>query len=411
MSALNNYSFIYDFLQPYQELWQNEILYQYPHWQAPYPEEWLAEIRQFSATELYWLDGQNVVSPDYPKLHSLVTELKNFLIFNPFKIPSVMKYESRAFFKISQKKQHEIERLIPLILKFSPSHVVDFCSGKGLLDHILAHYHQISCTCYDFDQNLQKSGLSRFQKFSSKPQSSGQIHYQLHDLKKENIQLETPSMAIGLHACGELSDHIIKLFSEHQKLKSLINFGCCYHKTSSTVTLHRSFGQFKKSNESITLSPFALTLASRQHHAFTREEFDLKERVKLFRYGLHLYLYYVHHQKSFLATGNAGPMHPNDYLKMSFEDYVLYQLKSLNRIQPTDHRIGIKHFFSQYQNEIQLLTRANIIRNVFGRLIETVMLAQRALKIKSLGHQVEILEVFDEAISPKNLAIVATKND
>jgi hypothetical protein len=46
-------------------------------------------------------------------------------------------------------------------------------------------------------------------------------------------QIDCPdenTLLVGLHACGDLSSLIIKNFVASPNSKSLINFGCCYHK-------------------------------------------------------------------------------------------------------------------------------------------------------------------------------------
>ena len=52
---------------------------------------------------------------------------------------------------------------------------------------------------------------------------------------------------------------------------------------------------------------------------------------------------------------------------------------------------------------------ANIIRWQFGRAIEKLIILDRAIYLKENNYKVELGELFDENISPRNIGIFAEK--
>ena len=50
-----------------------------------------------------------------------------------------------------------------------------------------------------------------------------------------------------------------------------------------------------------------------------------------------------------------------------------------------------------------------LIRNAFGRLLELYIQLDRVIFLEENNYNAELLEVFEEPVSPRNIAIVATK--
>ena len=48
---------------------------------------------------------------------------------------------------------------------------------------------------------------------------------------------------------------------------------------------------------------------------------------------------------------------------------------------------------------------ADIIRGLLGRVIETYLVLDRAVSLEEQGHKVDVIEIFDRKLSPRNLLI------
>jgi hypothetical protein len=102
--------------------------------------------------------------------------------------------------------------------------------------------------------------------------------------------------------------------------------------------------------------------------------------------------------------GNSSPKLYDE----SFGDYVIEQFRRIHL--PLRHtKEELNTYFAQpaRQDLIWKMLVAGLIRNAFGRLMELYILLDRALYLEEHGYKVELLEFFDEPISPRNLGIVA----
>ena len=61
------------------------------------------------------------------------------------------------------------------------------------------------------------------------------------------------------------------------------------------------------------------------------------------------------------------------------------------------------------QQLISKMLAAGLVRNVFGRLLELYIQLDRVIYLEEQGYEARLLEVFEEPVSPRNIAIVASR--
>ncbi len=189
-----------------------------------------------------------------------------------------------------------------------------------------------------------------------------------------------------------------------KNVKGLINFGCCYEKLQKFPETQNISEAAKKLTSPVTFSYFALTLATRAHRKMHEKDYDLKLKVKFFRYAIHILLHDEYDQKELTSLGNSNYKLYDE----SFGDYVFEQFSRIN-IVPKHSRDELNRFFADNQRQelIWKMITAGLIRNAFGRLMELYILLDRAIYLAENNYSVELLEFFDEPLSPRNLGIVA----
>jgi hypothetical protein len=94
---------------------------------------------------------------------------------------------------------------------------------------------------------------------------------------------------------------------------------------------------------------------------------------------------------------------------LTFGEYAHLQLNSMNinhNYLPAD----LQKYWEQenIQRKARQLMLLNIVRTLFGRLLELYMVLDRALYLEENQFEVEVKETFDRALSPRNLRIWAT---
>lgn len=400
------------FLKPYQRIWQNEIMLLYPDPLQYHPMDWVEELagirNKHDIIQLEKKEGRGLIhNPELLAFYQRIEEL--------CQMPSIpdlppMPFDFKTFLYMTPKKQYEIKRLAPLINAKYQQHVianiVDIGGGIGLLAQTLNNQYRLKVTTLDMDPVLQKTGSTRYDEFAKDPDNKVQYHQvkvSPSELKFNSL-LTPDSMTIGLHTCGELANAQLQA-SAKAGLKSIINFGCCYQLLEDTSAQNIStFAQSMK--DAIFMKHFALTLAARAHRKMDEKDFDLKMKVKLYRYSIHIMLHEVYGIKELVSLGNSSP-------KLYDESFGHYATEQLRRINLTPKPIEqIEKFYQdpKLQDLIWKMIAAGLIRNALGRVLELYLLLDRTIFLEEQGYQVELMEFFDEATSPRNLGIVATKN-
>jgi hypothetical protein len=402
---------IKEFLKPYQNIWQNEIMLMYPTPLEGYPLEWVEDLRRFKdVSDLIRLEKKDVfpfISHDalrafYKRIEELCT-LPQVEAYPP------MPEEPWTWLFIIPKKQHEITRLAPHVNHLYQTHkidqIVDIGGGIGLLAQTLNNQYKHKITTVDMNAEFQKTGIERHEKNAK--DHSNKVKYA--NMKVEGggkfaELIENNVMPVGLHTCGKLALDIIRVSSE-KKVPVLVNFGCCFHTLDLAPDL-QNISQFAKDNNPLWMNKFALTLSCRAHRKMDEKDFDLKQKVKYYRYAIHLLLHDYYDMKDLVTLGNSNPK----LYDKPFADYVLEQFKRL-KLESKHTSEELNAFFDQPERQILLdqMITANLIRNAMGRVMEIYLMLDRALYLEEQGYKVQVQEFFDEELSPRNIGITAVR--
>lgn len=405
LSLQDNYLNHLSFLAPYEPLWNNEVLNSYPYSLTHYSPEWLEFLGQLSEENLHkidaFLDLKEIESHSFGKF---CLELRKLVHLPQQKINS-HQLPIKAFDKIKDKKEYEIGILAPYIAElFQKEHlsqVIDIGSGVGNLARVLANYFDIKTTCLEKDFYFHSLGKKYIEQYST-PEGIKNIEFKqlaLEEWHEEALSLIDPNaLIIGLHACGSLSQRVLET-SKLRHPKCILNFGCCYLHMNPENDLNLS--SFAK-NHPHHIKYHGLTLAARQRSGFSFAEFQLKKRVKDFRYALHLFLYHEAGIKEFVSVGDSKP---RDY-QQDFAFYAQKKLKKLNsKLNFHDEILNNFYKSPSHQKNIKQMFLADIIRAQFGRVLEHLILLDRAIYLEEQGYDVTLSTFFDETISPRNRGI------
>lgn len=381
----------------------------YPDPLHGYPLEWIEELRQYQ-------DKNDVIKLEKKEVNGFVKshKLKSFYdeIALLTKLPASPDYppmpEDRfTWLFIIPKKQHEIKKLAPhihhLYKKNHIEDVIDIGGGIGLLAQTLNNYFQLNVTSIDMNSDFQKTGIERNLKNAKNPDN--RVKYKNLTISpgtEFSKLLEKKVLPVGLHTCGKLALDLIKI-SSLNRVPALVNFGCCYHTLDQSADL-QNLSDFAQKNNPLWMNKFALTLSCRAHRKMDEKDYDLKLKVKLYRYAIHILLHDHYGIKELVTLGNSSPKLYDE----SFGVYVLEQLRRIG-ITPKHTTQELNAFFKNpdLQILIERMLAAGLIRNALGRVLELYVLLDRAIYLEEQGYKVEVQEFFDEELSPRNIGITA----
>lgn len=391
-------------------MWQNEIMLMYPDPLNGYPMEWIEDIRRFqNKADVIRIEKKDVFP--YIQDPSLIHYYKR--IHELEKLPQIaslppMPEEPWTWLFMIPKKQHEIRKLAPYINQVYQdkkiSEVLDIGGGVGFLAQTLNNQFGHHVTSIDMNSEFQKTGVDRHAKNAKHPHKVNFKTVKVENGGEFVEILKNNVMPVGLHTCGKLALDIIRVSSD-KKVPALINFGCCYHTLDKTPDL-QNISQFSRDNEPLWMSKFALTLACRAHRKLDEKDFDLKQKVKYYRYAIHILLHDLYDQKELVTLGNSNPKLYDE----SFGVYVYDQFKRIH-INPKHSVDELNAWYAnpEIHTLIDRMLAAGIIRNALGRIMEIYLLLDRAIFLEEQGYDVKVEEFFDEEVSPRNIGITAVQ--
>lgn len=411
MSFEKQFTGLVQFLSPYQGIWENEVMLCYPNVWEHYPLEWVEFLETLPEETLFLLEKKEYRGINLPsslkKLYEEVSEFNSIpQKYSDLAGEQTHPYDHYSFLKIKPKKEHEIRVLAPIISKIYQTNkldeVIDIGGGIGKLAQVLSNYFNLKVTSLDMDPLLQKTGLDRNKLNAKNPQNL--VNYQNVKIQNGDFALTNifsgNKLSVGLHTCGDLANSQFDLSIEG-KTKSLVNLGCCYYRLSRTNRYNIS--QVSQSQKNLNLNMYALTLATRAHVKLDHWDYEYKSIVKNYRYTLHMYLYDV---LGITEQVNCG----NSVEKLYRSDFATYAREQLKRVNLTtkdsDESLNLYYHDPKRLKLVNQMILSAIIRGIFGRPLELYLLVDRCLYLKEHGYQVQLLELFDEVESPRNLAII-----
>jgi SAM-dependent methyltransferase len=399
------------FLAPYRDIWSKELLEDYPDVMQDFDPLWLEEMRALPKEDLWRLDCQGDTSKlKNSSLKEMIEGLSELTKLENFETYETKSFPDWAFRKVKEKKRHEITLITSLINhlndEHSFSHTTDIGGGVGHLARILAHYYGVKTKTIDINSEFQEIGKKRAKAFPL-PEGANDLDFINMDFlgekdpKKMKDVFSNESLTLGLHTCGPLANALIDIHIK-MKTKTLLNFACCYLKMKAPRDLNLS--KYAKENENLEFTKWSLTIASRGYSSMSFDEYLLKERVKSYRYTLHILLSEILGMNSFLTVGDS---HSREY----WGDFSAYAKKKLNKLMidysMTDKELDEYIERDDIKKKVSDLYLANIIRWQFGRALEHYILTDRCLLLEEAGYNVEMKELFKEELSPRNIAILA----
>lgn len=389
---------LHSFLESYQAIWENEIMLLYPNGFDIYPKHLIEEISLI----------ENQVDLEKRSLKKLKLSKELFSFLNTINeltaIPSKVvtpfeKKDRNTFLRISEKKQYEIKRILPLVEKLKKEHkltgLIDIGGGVGLMAQVISSELKLKVTSIDREKDFQQSGVSRQEKYLK---SDDHITYLNFDLAKNKDDfyhlIDETKMTLGLHTCGPLS--VFQIDASINNKAACLNFPCCYHKLTCDDVNISSLAK----RTPLKLNSYALTLAARAHQKYDEKALDQKYRVKFYRYTMHFLLKEFFDQDKIVGLGNSRI----ELYSKPFSVYASEQFSRLKLSSPLDDE-QLNGYFSE---KIPLLTKMRamgVFREALGRVLEVYILVDRILYIQDHGIKADLHKVFDEEISPRNLAI------
>lgn len=295
--------------------------------------------------------------------------------------------------------------------------VIDIGSGQGYLSLILAAVCGLKVLAIDGSAKqiegsktaAQLAGLKEGDEITHLVRfvdGSGQLRTEL-----EAWAQDEPCLLTGLHACGSLSEHMLRLFTNTPVITQLAAVGCCYnHITPLSSSQPDGFpiSYYMRSNN-LKLSTSALITGCQAPTNWVHNPDSPYARKHWYRAVLEKLL----HDKGLQNPENRLVWGIRTGDLKDFQSYTRRAVDSLGlkmHVDITEEDIKLyEEKFKSRMGETAILWTLSVL---LCRVVESVIALDRWFYLKEKGaDEVGVLPVFDYKYSPRNLMIVAEKKN
>ncbi|XP_066249605.1 methyltransferase-like protein 25B [Euwallacea similis] len=416
------------------------------------PAEWLVYFKSLTVGELH--DLVNCVLKDSIPLDLkvFITELQQFTTNKLIEVNTssfiTENLVSPRSFGINPKKIHEITKLAPVInevcLESGCDLIIDVGSGVGYLSHLLCINFGYPVLALEASKKLVETARTIQEKqhpdckfrviFSEMfvDQSSANA---IENLIQKHFNQTQKVCLIGLHACGDLSVEILKLFLKLCRAQAIVIMPCCYHRMSfaSEEGLIKRFKGFPLSREgdllfqkhdgfSFANQQFLRLACQRTVKSFTKmtkEEHKRHAEQCVHRALLELVASSENcavqrlKRKSGKSNATDSDKGFEDYLNNLGNTHELVGETTGKRINVTDEAFLLKMHekWNVHKNDCWHVEVLMGLQAAIQGICENVILLDRVTFLKEKGLHCYKRKITNDSVSPRCWALISKKND
>lgn len=295
---------------------------------------------------------------------------------------------------VSARKHSEIEALLTVVapLASRAERIVDVGSGRG-------HFTRIAAEMFDRDA----LGIERVPErvsTATRLSAGSRARFLMRDASRESLGLVAGDLAIGLHACGALGDRL--LCEAADAFCDVVLVGCCLQKIDAPARLPVSriamAAGFVLSKETLGLS----NLTSRSQGVESSLAETMEARRK--RWALSRLL---RHRGIAVEPGEEMRGLNRRLAHRSFSDLVEKALNVRDLAPASPAEVGEHDRLGTL--EFDRLRRFSLPRAMLARALEVTIALDRAAMLEERGYAARVAEIYDLDVTPRNLAILATR--
>ncbi|XP_046583970.1 probable methyltransferase-like protein 25 [Haliotis rubra] len=233
--------------------------------------------------------------------------------------------------------------------------------------------------------------------------------------KSEEVEAEDLFVLDGLHACGDLTPTLIRMFINCEAAVGLASVGCCYMKLSVDVTgssegvAQQDIG-YPMSQFVAGLPDAGLTYSSRELACHFADCYIQRLKDNPAHLKIHSYRAALQH-----VIQSVRPDFQNGLIKLtvrratdlSFENYAKTALEKLGFTSdiPPEVLSVAESYLPLWKDVVVFYT----LRLCLAPVVETLLLLDRMLYLLEHGVPSVLVPIFDPKLSPRNYVLLATK--
>lgn len=313
---------------------------------------------------------------------------------------SPLLHDDEDFRGVTWRKRQQLQTLLGALprLVTHAHRVVDVGAGSG-------HFTRLSARHFARESLGLERNPERVARAHARAQSEakGGTHaaaqFAVIDAISEPLSLRDDDLAIGLHACGELGDTLVRAVADSGADLALVS--CCLQKIKAPERrgLSRAAGPFTLRKDTLGLSNLtsqAVGIEASIEHTMRAREARYALRLLLLARGLEI------EPGAEMQGINRRRAHAGlaDIAQRSLEQ------RGLPRASEDElaarGRDAALHFHS--------VRRLSLPRNMLARAVELAVILDRAACLEEHGYEVRVATLFERAVTPRNISLFASRD-
>lgn len=284
---------------------------------------------------------------------------------------------------IKGRKWAQVQAFAQVVLPGLTGTVVEWCSGLGHLGRHLAEWSGSPVRCIEIDEALCASGARKVRELP--------VTYIAADVLDPGTAEQLPSggSAVALHACGDL---LAALLHASEPLSFLAAAPCCYHRAKTPFL----------SSQRMELDDQHLRLAAVGEVVATRATQRIRRREHAWRVAFDLLVREATGEDRYHPT---RPAKGSDFTQRTFEEFVRWLADDRGLPLPAFDPVKAEAAGRERARQIRAL---GLVRALYGRSLERVLVRDRGLYLEERGWTVEIGRFCERSTTPRNLAFRAS---
>lgn len=378
----------------YQSFWQFEPMQ--ASWPTTWPDDLQAYLRQLSLADCAAIDSSVTLQAQaletfFPEVFAALPQLPGVAIETPT-LPFWLHTD------VPGRKWQQICRLSAAMTQTgtdATAPVLEWCAGKGHVGRLLAFQGARTVTSLEWQSELCQAGAALSQKHG--------ITQLFHatDVLTENTQpwFNAEQRFVAMHACGDLHRRGIDQACHHS-VKELAVLPCCYHLQDQPHYQPRSRAALKST---LRLSKAMLRLAVQQQATAGARVQRLGHQEMLWR---HAWMQWTQRCDSH-AAGLYRPLRsiPKHLISAGLAEFFAFAAAQ-HQVQ-TPAKCDWPELLAAAEQTLLQQRRLELVQHVFRRPLELWLVLDLVLQLEEAGYRVELLQMCEAQLTPRNLLIRA----
>jgi SAM-dependent methyltransferase len=296
-----------------------------------------------------------------------------------------------ALRSVSARKREQLPALLGAIgeMAASAARIVDVGAGSG-------HFTRLAAEMFERDTVGIERNVERVA--AAVARGGERARFVTLDACREPLVLAADDLAVGLHACGELGDRLVAAAAEAGCDVALVS--CCLQKIPGPTRAPLS-----RAAEGLSLRRDTLGLANLTAQPQGVEaSIDVTIEGRLARYAL---LRLLRARDLEVAPGEEMRGINRRRSRAGLADIAARALAL--RGEPPASPAEIARHEDESRLRYAQIRRLSLPRSMLARLVEVAVVLDRAAALEESGAHVQVATLFDRAVTPRNLAVFASR--